>query len=515
MPRRRKTLFIILDQFRADCLNGALAEHVNLPNIRALQRDAVSFDAHYSVVNPCGPSRASILTGMYAMNHRSVRNGTPLSDCFTNLALEMQKTGVEPLLFGYTDTARDPRGKDPNDPVLLTYEEVLPGFTEVVEMRLEYGSFPWQEHLRAKGYDLPEYKDFYIPVPEDPGHPPRPDDPAFYRAEDSDTAFLTDRFLDEMQHRTADDWFALLTYIRPHPPLVAPAPYNKMYDPRTLPLPKRQAGTQQEDAVHPFIAAQRLRPPMEAMVKGCDGQIDSRNDDDVRLLRALYLGLASEVDAHVGRIMSFLKETGQYEDTLIVFMADHGEMLGDHHLWGKSHVYDPAYRIPLIIRDPYNPAQHGQRVSEFSESVDIAPTILDLSGRNPPPGMDGHSLRPFLEGVAPENWRDCVHLELDFGEPDVPTAAQTLLGLDLRECNLAILRCDDFKLVHFNAGLPPLLFDMRADPDEMRNLADEPAYADTLLKMTRKLLSHRMKYAQHILSDMKITPHGVFGYDPD
>ena len=79
MPSRKNILFILIDQFRADCVSGNLAAHVNLPNIRALQRDAVSFENHFSVTNPCGPSRASILTGQYAMNHRSVRNGTPLA----------------------------------------------------------------------------------------------------------------------------------------------------------------------------------------------------------------------------------------------------------------------------------------------------------------------------------------------------------------------------------------------------------------------------------------------------
>jgi len=128
MTTKPNVLFILIDQFRADLVTGDLAGHVDLPNIRALRADAVSFERNFSVTNPCGPSRASILTGRYAMNHRSVRNGTPLSDDITNIALEMRKGGYEPWLFGYTDTSRDPRGKAADDPVLRTYEEVLPGF---------------------------------------------------------------------------------------------------------------------------------------------------------------------------------------------------------------------------------------------------------------------------------------------------------------------------------------------------------------------------------------------------
>jgi arylsulfatase A-like enzyme len=509
MSDRRNVLLILIDQFRADCVTGALAAHVDLPNIRALQGEAVTFESHFSVTNPCGPSRASILTGQYAMNHRSVRNGTPLADDTPNIATEMRKAGYEPLLFGYTDTSRDPRGKSPDDPVLRSYEEVMPGFTECLEMRLETGSHPWQADLKAKGYDLPDYERFYIPKSPDPSRPPRPDDPAFYKAEDSDTAFLTSEFLRQMDRRKDQNWFALLTYIRPHPPLVAPAPYNRMYQGTNLPLPFRHL-TPEDETAHPLLAINQQRPPMESFVKGCDGQISSRRDADVQMLRGLYLGLASEVDAHFGRIIGFLKQTGQYDDTLIVLKADHGEMLGDHHLWGKQHVYDPAFRVPLIIRDPRQVARHGTSVAALTESIDIAPTILNWVGREAPASMNGRGLQPFLKGQMPQDWKDCVHLELDFGEPDDATAAQRLLDLSLHQCNVAILREARFKLVHFNGDLPPLLFDLENDPHEMRDLAPDPDHAPTLLRLTRKLLSHRMRHADHTLSDLKITPNGVF-----
>ncbi|MCF6302280.1 MAG: sulfatase-like hydrolase/transferase, partial [Devosiaceae bacterium] len=91
MSKSKKVLMIIIDQLRADCIHGALSEHVNLPNIDALCTQGVTFTNHYSVTNPCGPSRASIFTGQYAMNHRSIRNGTPLSNDITNLAREVRK----------------------------------------------------------------------------------------------------------------------------------------------------------------------------------------------------------------------------------------------------------------------------------------------------------------------------------------------------------------------------------------------------------------------------------------
>ncbi len=514
MPEKRNVLFIVCDQLRADCVVGALSAHVQMPNIQALRRDAVTFTRHFSVASPCGPARASLLTGLYAMNHRSVRNGAPLADDFTNLALEMRDNGYVALLFGYTDTSRDPRGRDPDDPVLQNYEQVMPGFDECLEMRMDYGSAPWRADLLAKGYTLPDPDDFYAPVSDDPSRKPQLADPPFYRAQDSDTAFLTNEFLRQIPKHSETSWLSLLTFLRPHPPLVAPAPYNRMYDPADLPLPRRLNDIQQELAVHPFIKGSMKKPPIDRVVKGFAGQLDPSDDTAIQALRAIYLGLASEVDDHIGHVINHLKDTGQFDDTVIIFTADHGESLGDHYLWGKETPYDTSFRVPLIIRDPDQPGQHGTDIDALTESVDLMPTILDLTGQAAPTSLDGASLVPFLNGTPPKTWRDNVYLELDFGEPDTPTVWQQATGVGFHQANLAILRENRFKLVHFNGGLAPLLFDLDADPHEMVNLANDPAHAGTLLRLTQKLLNHRMSHADTKLSDMKIDPDGIKKYQP-
>lgn len=520
MSQKRKILMIIMDQFRGDlvasggaCVTGkeALSDHIKLPNIDALRQEAVTFAAHYSVVNPCGPARASIFTGMYAMNHRSVRNGTPLADGIPNVALEARKSGYDPLLYGYTDTSIDPRGRHENDPDLRTEEHVLPGVTEALEMRYQE-SYPWRAYLKSKGYDIPEYARFYDPISPDPTRAARADDPPFYKAEHSDTAFATDVLIHDLSVRCDQDWFALVTYLRPHPPLVAPAPYNTMYKGADLPLPPRMARPEDEAAVHPFMEAALVAPPMDKTVRGEAQDVDPENDADVQMLRALYLGLATEVDTHIGRIVAFLKDTGQYDDTVILLMSDHGEVLGEHHMWGKQNPYEAAYHVPLIIRDPQYPEQFGNTINAFTESIDVAPTILDLIGQRAPASMDGASLRPFLVGETPEDWRDAVHLELDFSEPDKPTVWQKATGTSVQASNLAVLRETRYKLVHFNGGLRPMLFDMLEDPHEMCNLAEDSAHMKTLLRMTQKLLSHRMKHGDGTLTSYKVTAQGAIEY---
>ncbi|MCA0928180.1 alkaline phosphatase family protein [Ruegeria profundi] len=504
MQKPGNILFIIIDQLRADCLHGALADHVDLPNLRALRGEAVSFDRHYSVTNPCGPSRASILTGQYAMNHRSVRNGTPLRHDTPNLATEMRKAGYLPMLFGYTDTSADPRVHDPNDPVLKSYEQPMAGFDEIIEMRLEE-SYPWRSHLMKRGYRFDTYWDVHKPTSPN-GGTPRLNDPALYKAEDSDTAFLTDAFLSSIAAYKGQNWFAHLTYIRPHPPLVAPAPYNDMYDPATLPEPAGFADASKERAMHPFFGPAIDRQTAADVVLGFES-VDPKVEN-IQILRSVYLGLATEVDHHIGRIIQFLKESGQYDDTLLVVTSDHGEMLGDRHSWGKMTVYDAAYHTPLIIRLPGNEAQSGSVVTAPTESIDITPTILEWVGQPAPNAMDGRSLMPFLQGEEPEYWRGYTFSELDFADPETPSVWQQKLGTGDSESCLGILRNERFTLVEFAADLPPLLFDHEGE-GELQNVADDPAYAAELARLGRQMLRHRMRNMDHTLSLHSLTPDGA------
>ena len=483
MAARGNVLFVTLDQLTMAALTGPLAGAVPLPAFDRLARAGTTFASHVTVTLPCGPARASLLTGLYAMNHRAIRNGTPLARHHATVATEARKAGYEPLLFGYSDITPDPEGLDPEDPVLASYEGVAPGFREIVEMRLDAG-LEWPGHLRARGHrfdmgggPVPEV---YRPVA--PGNaPPRPSDPALYAADESDTAYLTDRTLAALDIRRGAPWFAHVTYIRPHPPLVAPAPWNRLVDPARLPAPDRARPD------HPFLDAWFSAPSNRGLFWGFDGDCAALSDDAVRELRAVYLGLLAEVDHHLGRLLDWLEASGQAGRTLVIVTADHGEMLGDKAMWGKESVFDPAFRVPLWIVDPRG-GRPGQVVAAPTESVDVAPTILDWIGRAPPPAMDGRSLLPLLRGGVPDDWRDAVFLEADFGDPRSPTRIQRALGLTDLQAGVAILRESRWKYVHFGGGVPPMLFDLAADPGETRDLGRDPAQAATRARLMARLI---------------------------
>ena len=132
------------------------------------------------------------------------------------------------------------------------------------------------------------------------------------------------------------------------------------------------------------------------------------------------------------------------------------------------------------------PAHHGKRVEAFTEAVDIMPTILDWLGIQPP-ACDGRSLGPLLAGETPGRWRKQVHWAFDFREP-VTQSAEAALGLASDQCTLNVIRDASYKYVHFTA-LPPLLFDLRQDPNEFHDLADDPGHREQVLHYAQKLLS--------------------------
>jgi arylsulfatase A-like enzyme len=396
------------------------------------------------------------------------------------------------VLFGYTDASPDPRVLAPDDPRLRTYEGILPGFRPVLDLTEQLE--PWGAWLRTQGYDVPaDATKMYEPISDEPGAP------VVYRAEHTEAAFLTGELLQYVDEQAGAPWFAHAAYIRPHPPFVAPAPYHAMYDPATVPEPVRRATFEEEGEVHPLLAA-------VVQIPGLHGPDDEAG---IRQLRATYYGMMTEVDTQLGRLFDGLRERGVLDDTLVVLTSDHGEQMGDHWLTEKLGWFDQSYHIPLIVRDPRpeSNATRGQVVDDrFTENVDVMPTILEWIGVEPPVQCDGASVLALLRGERPA-WRDAVHWEWDFRDP-TGRLSQSMFGLDLDACSLAVLRDERGKYVHFT-GLPPLFYDLEQDPHELENQAGDPAYAPTVLAYAQRLLSLRMHHAERTLTGVMVTPFGV------
>lgn len=495
---KKNVLFITADQWRGECLSS-LGHMVQTPNLDQLAGEGVLFSHHYANAVPCGPSRASIHTGMYLQNHRSGTNGTPLDARHTNWALETRAHGYDPVLFGYTDTSPDPRDYPPDHPALQSYEGTLPGIRPVVKM----GTWPdaWAQWLAEKGYEIPEptWK-FYTGKADQPEYEDGGEVPAPLRlpAEHHDTWFMVDQVMDYLEG-AGDGWFVHLSLLRPHPPWVAPEPYNSLYPPAELNNFVRSNYHETEALHHPFLEYFLKQPRVAA----------PENEKKLYRLKASYFGLMTEVDANLGRLFEYLKAQGHWDNTLIVFTSDHGEQIGDHWLMGKLGYFDQSYHIPLIIRDPDAENTRGLVAGEFTENVDIMPTLLEWCGLPVPVQCDGQSLLPVLrKGEFPSNWRTEAHWEYDFRNIPNGATMEKALGLSPHQCTLNVIRDHKYKYVHFTA-LPPLFFDLRRDPGELADQSHNADYQQLVLEYAQKMLSWRMNHDEQLLTHLALTDEGV------
>ncbi|HEY1828876.1 MAG TPA: sulfatase-like hydrolase/transferase [Acidimicrobiales bacterium] len=510
MPPLRNVLFITVDQWRGDCLSALGHPVVQTPALDALAARGVLFANHWANAAPCGPSRACLYTGTYQHRNRSVLNGTPLDARFTNIALEARALGYDPVLFGYTDTSVDPRTVEPDDPRLFTYEGILPGLREVVRDPWEEGSPAWGRWLAAQGFDVPPNPhQLYEPMDNFPGADRHGSTwaPARFPMELSQTSFLRQSIIGWLEENGDQPWFVHASFIRPHPPYRNPVGYHDLYQADDLPPFVGCATKEEEGAVHPLGSVAMLIP-------GVGAPDDER---DRRQLRATYYGAQREVDDGLAQLFGWLDQQDLTESTLIVLTSDHGEMGGDHWLIEKLGFWDESYHVPLIVVDPRPEADRGRGrvVDAVTESVDVFPTICEFMGAEVPLQADGWSLAPFLRGEAPpEHWRDTAHFEWTFSDP-VNRLAEQGFGVPMSHCQLAVSRGPAYKYVQFATApeiMPPLLFDLAADPQQVHNLCHEPGeqWRDLAWAGAQELLQWHMRTAERTMSGSLLTPeHGM------
>jgi arylsulfatase A-like enzyme len=278
------------------------------------------------------------------------------------------------------------------------------------------------------------------------------------------------RFVEDMGDKP---WFLHLSYVKPHWPYMVPAPYHKMYGPEDC-LPLNRDERELVDQ-HPVLAAYRQHEESRSFSR----------PDAPDIVRPAYMGLIKQIDDWLGRLFDHLKKLGRFDDTLILFTADHGDFLGDHWLGEKEMFYEEAQRVPFIIYDP-DPAADATRgtVDErFVEAVDVVPTCL--AALEQPANdhlVEGRSLLPLLRGGKVEPWRDAVFSELDYSFRE----ARRILKRGPRDCRAIMVRTDRWKYVWWQ-DFRPMLFDLANDPRELRDLGADGAYADIRREMEERM----------------------------
>lgn len=418
------------------------------------------------------------------MNHRVCANGTPLDDRFDNVARMALRAGYTPTIFGYTDQGVDPRTtSSPTDERLSSYQHVLPGFDRILNLSEPYP--PWIANLKKHGYDLGD--DYNGALSSEPD-----------RHEDlSISNFLTDEFfawLAKRDESTDSPWFTHLSYLRPHPPYAAAGKWSKEYSPDLVDLP---------------IVPSETRHPFHQAVMHSGNNAAPKTETELREMRAQYYGMIGEVDFQVGRICERLRERDEWQNTMIIITADHGDQLGDHGLKDKLGFFESSYHIIGIVRDPKNPQAHGKVITKFTENVDIMPTIAEAIDASVPLQCDGMPLGKFLRGEEPERWRNGASYEFDWRHiyiDDNPGGAAKNWPHDgrLERQHLAVRRTHDAAYVQFGDG-SWLAFDLAADPT-WRTTIDDPA---KVLPIAQEMLLWRSHHTERTLTGMLLENGGV------
>jgi arylsulfatase A-like enzyme len=486
----KNILFIMCDQLRADYLSCYGHPHLRTPHIDALAVRGVKFTRAYCQSPICGPSRMSFYTGRYMFSHGASWNNYPLRIDERTMGDYLRPLGRRVTLVGKTHMAADREGmaKVGLDPVsdlgVVTAECGFEPFERDDGLHPDASVKPdlaYNEYLRAKGHNEPNpWHTAANSVEGDDGETlsgwywGHSNGAAKVSEEDSETAYMTDRAMQFVTEAGAQPWVMHLSYIKPHWPYIVPEPYASMYGADQI-IPVARHAEEQTDP-HPVYAA---------FMRQKDSVVFNRPEARATIVPA-YMGLIKQIDDHVGRLMAFLSERGQLDDTMIVFTSDHGDNLGDHWLGEKDLFHEPSIRLPMIIVDPRQEADatRGTTDDRFVEAIDMVPTFVEASGGAVQTHrMEGRSLLPLLHGEAPE-WRDYVICESDYsGRP-----AREDLGIDPWDARSFMIRTDRWKYI-LHQKYRPQLFDLHADPTEFHDLGDDPNQAEVRAELHEALFT--------------------------
>jgi arylsulfatase A-like enzyme len=503
-------LFIMYDQLRFDYLSCAGHPHLHTPNFDRVAARGVRFTNAYVQSPICGASRMSFYTGRYVSSHGAQWNGFPLRVGEITLGDHLRDLGMDCWLLGKTHMKADAKGMKrlglaPDSVIGARQTEC--GFDAWIRDDGLWGQgpdgfydsrrSPYNEYLNAKGYDGENPWADYANAGVEDGQIAsgwmlgNADKPANIAEEDSETPWLTREtinFLDQAK----GNWCAHVSFIKPHWPYIVPAPYHGMYGHNTIQPPLRDP-SELEDP-HPVLAAYHETRVAEAF-----------QQDEVReKVIPAYMGLIKQCDDQLGVLLDHLDATGQIDDTRIVLTSDHGDYLGDHWLGEKDFFHEASVKIPMIICDPRAEADatRGTTCDALVEAIDLAPTFVEAAGGTVPDHiLEGRSLMPWLTGETPEDWRACAISEYDYSA----TPRCKALGLSPRDARMFMVFDGRWKMIHFEGGFAPMLFDLETDPNEFENLGENPEFKDQIDRLYGHLGQWGRRMAQRVtMSDADI-----------
>lgn len=480
LAKKPNIVVVLADDLRFDALELTGNPVMKTPNINALAERGTFFKNAFVTTSVCTPSRASIMTGQYERKHGvTFQSFTAMTENAYSKTYPMVLKD-DGYFVGWVGKNHIPAGK---------VNDEIGYYSGFVESQYDY----WYGNQRHTYFYPKERHKIYRKATHDT-QVEILNEAAMHFLKGDDTFAQRHDFLPE---RPKDQPFALMiNYNVPH----AQGTNNMEQRPsdRELYLTTYRDEADKFKLPDTFVAYEDIQTPKHPKDVYENDYIKSysyaKKPETLREKQIREAQTVTGIDDMLGNIVAALEEQGVADNTIIVFFSDHGIQHGEHGLGGKVLLYDESVHVPMIVYDPRVPSGKRQSiVDDFALSVDIAPTILDLAGITPPDTMQGSSVKPFLTG-KPSNWRDDIFME----------SMMITQGYPLMEA----VRNDDFKYIryfdknkqyplHADAlaasikGEKPVyeeLFDLRTDPNETTNLAEQPEYASTLKNMRKRAL---------------------------
>lgn len=470
-------LWFCTDQQRFDTIGCYGNPYVHTPNMDRLARMGVRFTRAYSQSPVCAPSRASFLTGRYPRTCGVRQNGQDIPPTERLVSKLLKEHGYTCGLSGKlhiaacnqaTGRVREPRIDDGYDYFRWSHHPSEEGSAGNWPAN-DYTMWLAEQGVRYETSPLPACRYVKKGMPE-----------RYHQ-----TTWCVDRAMEYIRsaHAYHLPWMFSVNVYDPHhdfdPPEEYLAPYLEKLD--ELPLPNYRPGELEEKPLF-----QRKDHGGAYDSKG-NYAFDAMTETDHRYLRAAYWAMVDLVDAQLGRLLDYLEESGQLDDTLIIFMSDHGENLGDHGMYLKGpYFYENNVHVPLIIACP-GKIQGGQVSDALVELVDLAPTLCEAAGISPEPGMQGRSLWPLLTGHAPlDHFRESVYSE--YYNSNIKHRNPLAFDTMVFDGRYKLVRVHDREHVMDCHGE---LYDLERDPRESFNQYENPEYLAEKVRLL-ELMADRM-----------------------
>ena len=460
---RPNILFIMADDHAAQAISCYGSDINATPNIDKIAEEGVRFENTFCTNSICTPSRASILTGQYSHENDVYTLENDLDPSHPNVAKELQKSGYETAAIGKWHLHTQPKGFD--------YYSLLPGQGSYNDPKFKDKNNSWSYRnnggKQEKGYV---------------------------------TDLITEKSIQWIDSLTTKDrpFFLMCNHKAPHRPWIPDEAHKDMYKNETIPVPetfeddytgRAQAAKDAQMRIGRDLTENDLkRKPSPALTnKGYKYWSYQRFIKD-------YLRTVASIDDNVGKLLDFLTTSGLLENTLVIYTSDQGFFLGEHGWFDKRFMYEESLRMPLLARYPKR-IEPDQVVDEIVLNIDLPAFFLDYADKKIPEWIQGRSFRPFVEGKSISNWRNAMYYRY-WMHLDHYHNVYSHYGL----------RTDRYKIINYygealskegNIEIPKEieweLFDLKNDPDEMKNLYNNHEYRTVQERLMRRLYEKKQR----------------------